>query len=149
MVLQKKIAFGADHAGFELKQQLISFARKINIVPLDFGIFNQESCDYPDFAYKVTDSIINQEANLGVLICGSGIGMSIAANRVIGIRAALCYDNELVCLARAHDDANILCLGARFTPTDQAISLLRMFLETDFSNGRHCLRISKIDSLKI
>ncbi len=143
------IAIGCDHAGYELKEKIKEYLDNKNIVYKDFGTFSKESCDYPDYAKKVAKSVASNESKKGVLICGSGIGISIAANKVSGIRAALCYEPNLAQMAREHNDANILCLGARVTDLNKAIKILDTFLNTDFEGKRHQRRIEKISEIEI
>ena len=138
------IAFGGDHAGVVLKGQLIEVARSFGYRVLDCGTSTDESVDYPDFADKVADSVKSGQASLGVLVCGTGIGMSMAANRHPGIRAALCHTELEARLAREHNDANILCMGGRIVGIDQAKSCLASFLGASFQNGRHTRRVAKM-----
>ncbi len=138
------LAFGSDHAGFPLKLHLIEFAKKLGYDVLDFGCDSAESCDYPDYAFLVARALNESKADFGILICGSGIGMSIAANKIKGIRAANCCSVEMAKLARLHNDANVLALGARLIPSDLAEKILLEFLNTSFEGGRHIRRIEKI-----
>lgn len=140
------IAVGSDHAGYELKLELVRHLKERGFEVKDYGTDNAQSCDYPDYAHKVTQAITNGEAQMGLLVCGTGIGMSIAANKVKGIRAAVLAD-EFSCQAtREHNDANILCLGARILDTEKAIRLVDIFLDTPFSQGEnHIRRISKLE----
>jgi ribose 5-phosphate isomerase B len=137
-----KIAIGGDHAGFEYKQLLIA-ALAGNEVK-DFGPFSGESCDYPDFAHPVALSVESGEFDFGVLICGSGNGVAMTANKHQGIRAAICWNEELAERARSHNDANILCLPARHIPFDTAVNIVKIFLDTEFEGGRHAKRVGKI-----
>jgi ribose 5-phosphate isomerase B len=143
-----KIAIGADHAGFELKQQLGDALRKTGHEVCDFGTSSSESTDYPDYARSVARAVASGTAERGVLVCGSGVGMSIAANKVRGIRAALGVNVEEVRLTRAHNDANILTLGARFTEPAVAGQLVQAFLETPFEGGRHQRRVAKLSQME-
>lgn len=141
----RKVFFASDHAGVELKNTLIEIAKASHWVCVDLGPSTTESVDYPDFADLLaaqlkTDSTVDR----GVLICGTGIGMSIRANRYQWIRAALCTDLEMATLAREHNDANVLCLGARKTSADKAKEILSVFLSTAFSEGRHTRRVEKL-----
>ncbi len=143
----KKIAIGSDHAGFEAKEQA-----KRDIAPLgleidDKGTSNLQSVDYPDFGAAVGQAVANGEVDRGVVICGSGIGISIAANKVHGVRAALCWNEETARLARQHNDANVLCIGARFIEPDLAARMIRVFMETEFESGRHQQRVEKLTQL--
>ena len=140
------IAVGCDHAGFELKQELIRHLKERGFEVTDHGTFSDQSCDYPDYARKVADAVVQGQAQAGLLVCGTGIGMSIAANKVKGIRAAVLSDEFSARATREHNDANILCLGARVVDTDTAVKLLDIFLDTPFSNGEnHVRRISKLE----
>lgn len=138
------IAFGCDHAGLSLKNDLIKVAQDFNYPVVDCGTTTESSVDYPDFAHKVVHLLKADQANLGVLICGTGIGMSIAANRYPDIRAALCHTELEARLAREHNHANILCLGARILGKDQAKSCLVAFLNAHFLGGRHAQRVIKL-----
>lgn len=137
-----KIAIGADHAGFEYKEALISFLKDYQIK--DFGTYSTESADYPDFAHPVASTVEKGEFDFGILICGSGNGIAITANKHQGIRAAICWNTELAELARKHNNANILCLPARFISIKEAQEITNVFLNTDFEGGRHANRVSKI-----
>lgn len=142
----RTIAVGCDHAGFALKQELIQHLKERGFETTDYGTYSEESCDYPDYAKKVADAIVQGKAQTGLLVCGTGIGMSIAANKVKGIRAAVLSDEFSARATREHNDANILCLGARVVDRDTAVKLLDIFLDTPFSNGEnHVRRISKLD----
>ena len=143
-----KVAIGADHAGFELKNVLGDALRRTGHEVCDCGTNSAESTDYPDYAGRVAQAVASGTAERGVLVCGSGVGMSIAANKVRGIRAALGVTPEEVRLTRAHNDANILTLGARFTDSALAGELLRTFLETPFEGGRHQRRVAKIAEME-
>ncbi len=141
----EEIAFGCDHAGHSLKAAIVEILQARGFKVLDFGTSSADLVDYPDFASRVCESILNQQAVQGVLICGTGIGMSIAANRYKGIRAALCTSVQQTELARRHNDANVLCLGARITDNETAIACLTTFLSTPFEGERHAVRIAKLD----
>src|SRR4029077_3161396 len=143
-----KIAIGADHAGFELKNQLREALRQTGHEVCDFGTNSAESTDYPDYAERVAQAVASGAAERGVLVCGSGVGMSIAANKVRGIRAVLGVSPEEVRLTRAHNNANILTLGARFTNSAADRELLRVFLEVQFEGGRHQRRVDKISQME-
>ncbi|MGQ9818672.1 MAG: ribose 5-phosphate isomerase B [Candidatus Kapaibacteriales bacterium] len=139
-----KIAIGSDHAGFELKEELKKFLSSLCDELVDFGCKSSDSCDYPDFAVPLAKSVSAGEFDFGILICGSGIGMSIAANKVKGIRAANCCSPQMAQLARQHNDANILTLGARLISFDLAKEIISTFLTENFQGGRHIPRIQKI-----
>jgi len=140
-----KIAIASDHAGFRLKEGLKAFFERNNIDYIDFGTDSTASVDYPDFAKKVVDCIRNGCADFGVLICGTGLGMSMAANRFKGIRAALCFFPEMARLARKDNNANILVLPGRFMGIELAEWVMSAFLETKFEGGRHERRIKKLE----
>ena len=142
-----RIAVGADHAGFRLKQLLADRLRALGHEVFDLGTLNEERVDYSDFAVAVARSVAGGEAELGVLVCGSGVGVSIAANKVAGIRAATVHDFTSARLAREHNDANIVCLGARFLGEQVAIDALDAFLGATFEGGRHVDRVAKISAL--
>ncbi len=142
-----KISFGCDHAGIDIKDKLISFIKSLGHEVTDFGTYSKESCDYPDFALKVAESVVSKEADKGILICGTGIGMSIAANKVKGIRAAVCWSNETAKLIVQHNNANVMCAGARFAGIDDICSWIKIFLETEFEQ-RHLKRINKVGQIE-
>lgn len=136
---------GADHAGFELKNNLLDFLSSRGVLWEDVGTFSGESVDYPDYAFEVARRVASGEAAFGLLICGTGIGMSITANRLTGIRAALCNDLFTARMARAHNNANILALGSRVVGAGLAEAIVLTFLETAFEKGRHQRRIKKME----
>jgi ribose 5-phosphate isomerase B len=138
-----KISIGSDHAGFEYKKEIITFLNAENEVK-DQGTFSNESCDYPDFAHAVATSIESGESELGILICGSANGVAITANKHKTIRAAIAWGTELAQLARQHNNANVLCLPARFISLDEAKKCVEVFLNTPFEGGRHQKRVEKI-----
>lgn len=139
------IAIGADHGGFSLKEMLKSHYGKKGIIFKDLGTYSEESCDYPLIADKMAEEILQGSADMGILICGTGIGISIAANRHKGIRAALLYSDETAALAREHNNANVAVFGARTQKTEDVIRYLDIFLATPFSNGeRHKRRIAEL-----
>lgn len=140
------IAIASDHGGFELKKAIIKHLTERGIENTDFGPYTDESCDYPDYAKQVAGAIANGEYDAGILVCGTGIGMSITANKFPGIRAALCGDCFSAQATREHNNANILCLGARIVGEGLALKIVDTFLDTDFSNDeRHIRRIKKIE----
>lgn len=140
------IALGSDHGGFELKQEVIAYLEKQEIPYKDFGCYEKSSCDYPVYARKVANAIVDEECDRGILICGTGIGISIAANKVKGIRAALCHDVFSAQATRKHNDANILAMGARVVGEGLALKIVDTFLNTEFSNEeRHIERIHQIE----
>jgi ribose 5-phosphate isomerase B len=143
-----KIAIGADHAGFELKNLLGDVLRQSGHQVCDFGANSAEATDYPDYARHVAQAVASGTAERGVLVCGSGVGMSIAANKVRGVRAALGVNLEEVRLMRAHNNANVLTLGARFIEPALAGELVQAFLETPFEGGRHERRLSKLSQME-
>jgi len=139
-----KIAIGSDHAGFALKAKLITILEEEGHHVKDFGCYSQASIDYPDYAHPVANEVENLAVDLGVLICGSGNGISMTANKHQGIRCALCWTPEIASLARQHNDANILSLPARFISEELAIEILHAFLSAQFEGGRHATRVGKI-----
>jgi ribose 5-phosphate isomerase B len=139
-----KIAIGGDHAGFAYKEEIKSMLQEQGHEMKDFGPFSEASVDYPDFAHPVALSVESKETELGILICGSGNGVAITANKHQGIRAALCWTEELGGLARQHNNANVLCLPARFIDLDLAKKIVSAFLATPFEGGRHENRVNKI-----
>ena len=142
---RNKIIIGSDHAGFEMKHSIISNLSDIEFD--DIGTDSDESVDYPDYAHNVVKGILSNSYSSGVLICGSGIGMSMSANRVKDIRAALCLNSKMAELARQHNDANILVLGSRLISASEAIKCLLVFLNTKFEGGRHQGRLNKFNNV--
>jgi len=143
-----RVALGADHAGFALKQDIKRALGDLGVTIEDLGTHSTESVDYPDFAAGVAHGVAAGRFDRGILVCGTGIGMAIAANKVSGVRAASVSDLEEARLCREHNDANVLTLGARITPSDRAIAIVRTFLDTRFSGGRHQRRVDKIAALE-
>lgn len=141
------LAFAADHAGFELKGLLIAYAKDRGFNVVDLGTNSGERVDYPDFGATLARAMLADEADFGIGICGSGIGISIALNRFKGIRAALCHNAQTAQLARQHNDANVLCLGARLTGFEDAAAAFDAFVETAFEGGRHSDRVAKLETL--
>ena len=137
-----KIAMGADHAGFDCKEMIRSMLTDFEIS--DFGTYSAASVDYPDFAHPVAEAIESGRCHFGILVCGSGNGIAIAANKHQGIRAAICWQNELASLSRLHNNANVICIPARFVTTELAREMVMTFLHTAFEGGRHEKRIEKI-----
>ena len=144
MISQKIIPIGADHAGFNLKGKIIEFLESKGYQVEDFGCFSEESIDYPDFAHPVAEMVEENTDMLGILICGSGNGINMTANKHKGIRSALCWNAEIAALARQHNDANIVALPARFISEQEALEIVETFLGTTFEGGRHQRRIDKI-----
>lgn len=142
-----KIAIGCDHAGFKIKSELIVWLKEDNNEILDFGTFSDESIDYPDYAFPTAESVANGEADYGIVICGTGIGVSIVANKVAGIRAANCCNVEMAKMSRLHNNANVLAFGARLIDFDMAKLIVKTFLETEFEGGRHIKRVEKIHNI--
>jgi len=140
----KSIAIASDHAGYELKQELIKYLEDKGIKVKDFGTYSSESSDYPDFAHPLADAVESGEFKLGISICGSGNGINMTVNKHQGIRSALCWNEEIARLARAHNDANICALPARFIDETLAFKIVDVFLSTEFEDGRHLRRIKKI-----
>ena len=141
---RETIAIASDHAGFELKETLKGVLSELAFSPLDLGTGDSASVDYPDFADRLAAALAQDKARRGVLVCGTGIGISMAANRYRHIRAAVVHDATSARLTRLHNDANVLCLGARLIGLDVAKDCLRVFLETDFEGGRHQNRVAKL-----
>ena len=139
-----KISIASDHAGFEMKIKIMKYLEKNGFSVIDRGPSNSESVDYPDFAKKVCKDLLDQDVDKGILVCGSGQGMAMVANKYKGIRAALCNSEEMTELARAHNDANILTLGARFVDESIALSCVEKFISTSFEGDRHIKRVNKI-----
>lgn len=139
-----KVAIGSDHAGVELKEQLIKVINGMGIEHVDEGTNTPDSVDYPDFGEKVSLDVANGKVDKGILICGTGIGMSIVANKIKGIRAALCSDTFSAKMSRLHNDANVLVLGGRVTGSALAEEITKVWLETSFDGGRHAKRLDKI-----
>ena len=140
----KKLCISSDHAGFRLKETIKEFILKNNLSIIDLGPFNNNSVDYPDFAKKVSNRIKSKKSDIGILVCGSGTGMAISANKIKGIRAAVCYNLKSTRLSRQHNNANILALGSRLTKKKLSLKLVDIFLKTKFEGGRHLRRVKKI-----
>jgi ribose 5-phosphate isomerase B len=142
--MTKPVAIGCDHAGFEYKEDLISFLEGKGIAFKDFGTYSNDSVDYPDFAHPVATAVENEEAAFGILLCGSANGVAITANKHQGIRAAICWGDELAQLARLHNNANIICIPSRFVREGDAEKMVNTFMSTSFEGGRHQKRVGKI-----
>ena len=142
-----RIALGCDHTGVELKQKLLGLLSSLGHAHMDFGCYDIKAVDYPDVAEQVGRAVSRKEFEIGILICGTGIGMSIAANKISGIRAALCNDTFSANRAREHNDANILCLGAQSTSPSNALEIVNAYLDAKFEGGRHQRRVLKINML--
>ncbi len=142
--LTKPIAIGSDHAGYDYKEDLISFLESKDLIYKDFGTHSKDSVDYPDFAHPVANAVEKGEVAFGILLCGSANGVAITANKHKGIRAALCWEQEIVKLAREHNNANIICIPARFVREGDAEKMVELFMEIEFSGGRHQARVEKI-----
>lgn len=140
----KRIAIGCDHAGFPLKNRIVSLLEDLGYEVEDFGTNSTESVDYPDFVHPVARQVASGQAHLGIVMCGSGNGVAITANKHQGIRAALCWTEELASLARQHNDANVLALPIRFIAEDLALKIVEAFLRAEFEGGRHQRRVEKI-----
>ena len=138
------ISIGSDHAGFGYKQAVRDHLEKMGHTVTDHGTFSDASCDYPDYAHAVAVAVEQRQSDRGVLICGSANGVCMTANKHAGIRAALCWEKDIAQLARAHNDANVICLPARFVSMDAALEMLDTFLTTEFEGGRHQTRVNKI-----
>jgi ribose 5-phosphate isomerase B len=140
----KIIAIGCDHAGFAYKDMIVQFLKKQHIQVLDFGTNSELSVDYPDFAHPTAHAVASGEAELGILVCGSGNGVAITANKHQTVRCALCWTPEIAHLARQHNDANMVAIPARFISKRMAINIVKTMMETDFEGGRHANRVNKI-----
>lgn len=140
------IAIGGDHAGFLYKKELITLLEQWDYQVKDFGTYSEESTDYADFAHPLAEAVAKKEFLWGILVCGSGNGVAITANKHKGVRAALCWKEEIVALARQHNNANVLCLPARFISVEEAKKFVEIFLNTNFEGGRHERRVNKIDA---
>jgi len=144
-----KLAIGADHGGYILKKEIVDFLGKIgNIEVADYGTSGPESVDYPDYGKKVSEAVSNGTVDRGILVCGTGIGMSIVANRFPKVRAALCHDNFTARMSRMHNDANVLVMGERVIGRGVALDIVKAWLETEFEGSRHARRLQKIEELK-
>ena len=140
----KKICISSDHAGFKLKESIKDFLINKNISIIDLGPMNEDSVDYPDYAKKASNRVKLKRSDVGILVCGSGTGMAISANKIKGIRAAVCYNLKSTRLSRQHNNANIISIGSRLTRKNIALKLVSIFLETKFEGGRHLRRVKKI-----
>ena len=143
-ILFRKICIASDHAGYKLKEKVKDFLINKNISVFDLGPFNKNSVDYPDFAKKVSNRVKFKKSDVGILVCGSGTGMAISANKIKGIRAAVCYNIQSTRLSRLHNNANIITLGSRLIKKEIAFKLVKIFLKTKFEGGRHLRRVKKI-----
>ena len=140
-----KIAIAGDHAGFDYKERIVEFLKSHGHSVQDFGPNSADSVDYPDHVHPLASSILSEENTLGILICGSGNGVAMAANKHSGIRAAICWNQDLAALARQHNDANVICIGARFLAYEYAEDIVNTFIQTDFEGRRHQRRVDKIN----
>ena len=140
----KKICISSDHAGYNLKEYIKSHFIKKEIALIDLGPFENKSVDYPDFAKKIARRVAAKKSEIGILVCGSGTGMAISANKIKGIRAAVCYNAKSTRLSREHNNANIIALGSRLTNKNEAMKLIKIFINTKFEGGRHLRRVNKI-----
>ena len=145
--MAEKVIVASDHAGLVLRTEVVKVARAAGWEVEDLGPFTADRVDYPDFAKAVADAVVARQARLGILVCGTGIGMSMAANKVAGIRAAVCRSEYEARMARAHNDANVLCLGERVTGAGVAGSVVEAFLREDFLGGRHAVRVEQLAAL--
>jgi ribose 5-phosphate isomerase B len=144
-----RIAIGCDHRGYEVKKRIVPLLHESGHEVVDLGVNSQEFCDYPDFALEVARAVSQKRVDRGILICGTGIGMSIAANKVAGVRAALCHDSITAEMSRRHNDANILCLSADLLGDELIDRMIRIWLETEFEGGRHARRVDKITRFEL
>ena len=143
-----KVAIGSDHAGFDAKNQIAQYLKELGHEVTDFGTYSNESCDYPEFGYKVAKAVQTGECERGVVICGTGIGISIAANKVKGIRCTLCTNTFMAERSRCHNDSNILAMGASVTPVEEMKKIVDVYFSTDFAGGRHARRVDKITAIE-
>lgn len=143
-----KIAIGCDHGGISLKDSIVNYLEERGVQIEDFGTFGTDSVDYPDFAYKVARSVADGKADKGILMCGTGIGISIAANKVNGIRCALCHNTDTAKFTAMHNDSNVLAMGGRVIDADTAVNIVKTWLDTPFEGGRHINRINKISEIE-
>lgn len=143
-----KIIIGSDHGGLDLKKEIIKHLNARGVDVTDVGTYSNESCNYPDYAKALCERIISGEFERGILVCGTGIGMSIAANKHKGIRAACCSDTFSAKMTRMHNDANVLCLGGRVVGTGLALDMVDLFIETEFEGGRHILRVDMLKEIE-
>ncbi len=143
-----KIGIGSDHGGYELKEHVIDYFKEQGIQYVDYGTNSEESVDYPDYGRKVGEAIRKKEVDRGIVICGTGIGISLAANKVKGIRCALCGDTYSARMSREHNNANALALGGRVLGRDLALEIVSIWLKTDFAGGRHERRVNKINEIE-
>lgn len=141
------IILACDHAGYALKEQIKEFFNKENITTIDVGCYSTDSCDYPDYAKAGNEKVLESSSNVGIYLCGTGLGMSMASNRNPKIRAALCTNTTFASLARKHNDANVLILPARYINRVSAIRIIKVFLTTNFEGGRHARRIKKLKDM--
>ncbi|HYJ89861.1 MAG TPA: ribose 5-phosphate isomerase B [Pyrinomonadaceae bacterium] len=146
--MHKEIAIAADHAGYEDKEKVKQMLDRLGISYEDFGTVSTESVDYPDYARKVAEGVARGDFDKGLLVCGSGNGMAIAANKVPGVRAAVAWSEEIARLAREHNDANVLSLAARFTPEGEIEQIIKAWFEAKFDGGRHQRRVEKITEIE-
>ena len=142
---KQRIAIGCDHAGFDLKQEIVAFLKKHEIECYDFGVFDRSPADYPSIAKEVALAVADNEFDKGIIICGSGLGVCIVANKVVGIRAVTCHETFSAKMSRTHNDANVLTMGARIIGTDLAKDIVLTWLKTEFEGGRHQVRVSMIE----
>lgn len=143
-----KVAIGSDHAGYEYKEMIKKYLEEKGFKVIDKGTYSDERVDYPLYAEEVAKSVASGEVEKGILICGTGIGMSIVANKIKGVRAALCPNNFMAEMARKHNNSNVLCLGQRVIGTDHALSIVDTFFNTDFEGGRHSSRVELIKQIE-
>ncbi|NOT09476.1 MAG: ribose 5-phosphate isomerase B [Gemmatimonadales bacterium] len=145
--MAETIPIGADHAGFEMKERLVKELRALGFEPLDVGTHSPDSVDYPDYAHQVAERVSEGTDARGILLCGTGLGMSYAANRHAGVRAAVAWTPEIAHLAREHNDSNVLVLPSRFLSDEESVAILKEWLSTPFAGGRHARRVAKIEEI--
>lgn len=143
-----KVAFACDHGGYISREAVLGYLKEKNIEVIDFGTFTEDSCDYPDYASKVCEKVVNNQVDKGILVCGTGIGMSIVANKFKGIRCAHVTDSFSAEMTRRHNDSNVIALGARISKIADIIEYIDIFLNTEFDGGRHLNRVNKIKEIE-
>lgn len=143
-----KVAIGSDHAGYEAKTQVIPYLKELGFEVVDFGTNSNESCDYPEFGYKVAKAVQSGECEKGIVICSTGIGISISANKVKGIRCSLCTNEFTAEMTRRHNDSNVLAMGAKVVSFEEMKKIIKIYFSTDFEGGRHANRVNKITQIE-
>ncbi len=143
-----KVAIGCDHAGFEAKEAIKNYLTELGYEVKDFGTYSIDSCDYPEFGFKVANAVKKGECEKGVVICSTGVGISISANKVRGVRCSLCTDEFTAEMTRRHNDSNVLAMGAKIVPIDKMKDIVKVYFSTEFEGGRHARRVDKIGAIE-